>query len=195
MRKYINGPAHLVDYIFNRLIFLRHHVQYKTFPKINGRIMITGMGKIKLGRNVEFNSSFKSNTVGGFRSVLEAQTKDASIEIADDTGMSNVIIIAFTHIYIGKNVNIGAGTKIFDTDFHSLNFLDRSQKPEMHIKSKPIIIKDRAFIGADVVIIKGVTIGEEAVIGIRSVVTKDVPAGEIWAGNPARCIKKVPQKG
>jgi hypothetical protein len=40
--------------------------------------MITGNGKIRLGRNVEFNSSFKSNTVGGFRSVLETRTKDAS---------------------------------------------------------------------------------------------------------------------
>ena len=140
-----------------------------------------------------FNSSFKSNVFGGFRSVLSTRTKEAIIEIDDAAGLSNVVIVAFTNIYIGKNVNIGAGTKIFDSDFHSLNFLERSHRPEINIKSKPVIIKDRAFIGGDVIILKGVTIGEEAVIGMGSVVTKDVPAGEIWAGNPARFIEKVPQ--
>ena len=70
--------------------------------------MITGDGTIKLGRDVGFNSSFKSNVIGGFRSVLSTRTKDASIEIDDAAGLSNVVIVAFTHIYIGKNVNIGA---------------------------------------------------------------------------------------
>lgn len=154
--------------------------------------MITGEGTIKLGRDVGFNSSFKSNVIGGFRSVLSTRNKDAIIEIDDATGMSNVVIVAFTNIYIGKNVNIGAGTKIFDSDFHALNFLERNHKPELNIKSKPVVIKDRAFVGGDVIVMKGVTIGEEAVIGIGSVVTKDVPAGEIWAGNPAKFIDKVP---
>lgn len=57
----------------------------------------------------------------------------------------------------------------------------------------PVIIKDHVFIGADALILKGVTIGEEAVIGARSVVTKKVPAKEIWAGNPAKFIKNVPK--
>jgi tetrahydrodipicolinate N-succinyltransferase len=61
--------------------------------------------------------------------------------------------------------------------------LERSHKPELNIKSKPVITKDHALIGEDVIVMKGVTIGEESVIGIGSVVTKDVPAGEIWAGN------------
>ncbi len=185
----------LVDHAFNRWVFMRHHVQFKNFPVIYGRIMITGEGTIKLGRDVGFNSSFKSNVLGGFRSVLATRTKEAIIEIDDATGLSNVLIVAFTNIYIGKNINIGAGTKIFDSDFHSLNFLERSHKPELNIKSKPVIIKDRAFIGGDVIILKGVTIGEEAVVGMGAVVTKDVPAGEIWAGNPARFIEKVPQNG
>jgi acetyltransferase-like isoleucine patch superfamily enzyme len=182
----------LFDHLYNRLILMRNDVQYKTFPQISGRIMIAGDGKIKLGHNVVFNSSFRSNIVGGFRSVLFTRNKNASIEIGDDTGLSNVIIVAFTSIYIGDNVNIGAGTKIFDSDFHSLNFLERSHIPQINIKSKPIIIKHRVFIGADVIIMKGITIGEEAVIGIGAVVTKDVPPGEVWAGNPARFIKKVP---
>ena len=48
-----------------------------------------------------------------------------------------------------------------------------------------------AFIGADVIIMKGVTIGEKSVIGAGSVVTKSVPPGEVWAGNPARFVYKM----
>ena len=58
-------------------------------------------------------------------------------------------------------------------------------------KAKPVIIKDGAFIGTDCIILKGVTIGEKSVIGAGSVVTKSVPDGEIWAGNPAKFIRKV----
>lgn len=58
-------------------------------------------------------------------------------------------------------------------------------------KTKPVIIKDGAFIGTDCIILKGVTIGEKSVIGAGSVVTKSVPDGEIWAGNPAKFIRKV----
>lgn len=51
-------------------------------------------------------------------------------------------------------------------------------------------IKRGAFLGANTVIVKPVTIGENAVVGAGSIVTKDIPDGEIWAGNPARLIKK-----
>ena len=47
------------------------------------------------------------------------------------------------------------------------------------------------FIGGGSIILKGVTIGERAVVGAGTVVTKDIPAGEIWAGNPARFIRKL----
>jgi acetyltransferase-like isoleucine patch superfamily enzyme len=48
-----------------------------------------------------------------------------------------------------------------------------------------------ATVGAGSTLLPGITIGENAMIGAGSVVTKDVPAGEIWVGNPARCIKKI----
>lgn len=53
-----------------------------------------------------------------------------------------------------------------------------------------VCIGKRAYIGMNVLIVKPVTIGEDAVVGAGSVVTKDIPAGEVWAGNPARFIKK-----
>ena len=53
----------------------------------------------------------------------------------------------------------------------------------------PIIVKRGAFIGAGVTVLKGVTIGEGAVVGAQSVVTKPIPADEVWAGNPAKRIR------
>lgn len=53
-----------------------------------------------------------------------------------------------------------------------------------------VCIGKRAYIGMNVLIVKPVTIGDDAVVGAGSVVTKDIPTGEVWAGNPARFIKK-----
>ncbi len=170
----------------------KHHVQYKTFPTINGRIMIAKFadgGTIKLGSNVVINSSFVANPVGGHQTVFLIKGKDGVIEIDDNAGMSNVIIGVYSHIYIGKYVNIGAGTKIFDNDFHSLDFEERMK--DINIKSRPVRIEYGCFIGGDTIILKGVTIGEKSVIGAGSVVTKNVPPGEVWCGNPARFVKKL----
>lgn len=56
--------------------------------------------------------------------------------------------------------------------------------------SGEVHIKQNAFIGANVIITKPVTIGEDAVVGAGSIVTKDIPDGEVWAGNPAKFIRK-----
>ena len=59
------------------------------------------------------------------------------------------------------------------------------------IVSKQIRIARGAFIGAHTIILKGVHIGAQSIIGAGAVVTKSVPEGEIWAGNPARFIRKI----
>ena len=61
----------------------------------------------------------------------------------------------------------------------------------MHKKCAPVVIEDNVFIGARCIILKGVTIGENSVVGAGSVVTKSIPANEIWAGNPAKFIRKI----
>lgn len=54
-----------------------------------------------------------------------------------------------------------------------------------------MVIEDNVFIGARCIILKGVTIGENSIVGAGSVVTKSIPANEIWAGNPAKFIRKI----
>lgn len=85
-------------------------------------------------------------------------------------------------ITIGKHVHITMGC-IFLT--HTLD----TSCPGIHWKEGTITIMDDVFIGANTIICNSVTIGKNAIVGAGSVVTKDIPENEIWAGNPARFIK------
>ena len=106
--------------------------------------------------------------------------------------MSNTAIHCHKSITIGNFVNFGGGVMIFDTDFHSLDWRDRRDGTDIQKRAiAPVVIDDYAFIGADSIILKGVHIGEKSIVGAGSVVSKDIPAGEIWAGNPARFIKRI----
>lgn len=112
--------------------------------------------------------------------------------IGQHTGMTNVVIQCHQSVTIGNYVNIGTGCMIFDTDFHSLDWRDRKDGTDISKRKKaPVAIKDLAFIGAHSIILKGVTKGDKSIVGAGSVVAKDNPDGEVWAGNPARFIKKV----
>ena len=86
-------------------------------------------------------------------------------------------------ILIEQGVVITAGTLI-------LSHFVLSPKPDN--KDIAVHIKEYAFIGAHTIICKPVTIGRGAIVGAGSVVTKDIPDNEIWAGNPARLIRKRP---
>ena len=181
-----------LDWLYNRLLFARNSIQCAAFPTINGRLHIGRFaegGTIRIGHDVVINSSFAANPVGGVCTCLLIKGSGAVIEIEDRAGMSNALIAAREHVRIGKDVNLGAGCKIFDTDFHSLDWEER--RDDVNIPSRPVVIGDRSFIGGSAIILKGVTVGEEAVVGAGAVVTRDVPAGEIWAGNPAKFVKRL----
>lgn len=70
------------------------------------------------------------------------------------------------------------------------HFVEIDNNERRHYSRGKVIIKRKAYIGANTVICKPVTIGEGAIVGASSVVTRDIPPFEIWAGNPARFIRK-----
>jgi acetyltransferase-like isoleucine patch superfamily enzyme len=152
--------------------------------------IISGKKKIYIGRNFLCNSGIIFNPVGGNVTVL-CTNGNGKIWIGNNVGVSNARIIASESITIDDDVMIGANCHIYDSDFHSLDYGMRMLNPDPNIRTAPVRIKRGAFIGAHSLILKGVTIGEEAVIGASSVVTHSVPDKEIWAGNPAKMIGKV----
>jgi acetyltransferase-like isoleucine patch superfamily enzyme len=185
----INPRVYPHEYLYNRLLFARYRVEYDAFPTIYGRMIITRYsegGRIVFARGNIVNSKFIVNPVGGWRTAFMIMLPEAVIRIGENTGMSNTVIASASSVTIGRNVAIGAGTKIFDTDFHGVHPEDRfGTRP-----TKPVVIEDDVFIGGNVTILKGVTVGRASVIGAGAVVAKNIPPGEIWAGNPVRFIKK-----
>lgn len=178
----------------NRRTLARFRVRCAEPPTIFGRLLITDFtpgwtGSITLGRQVVINSAFEANPVGGTRTAFVLKGPEARIEIGDGSGMSNAMIAAYESVVIGRDVNLGAGCKVMDTDFHPLDLDERIRN--VNIPHRPVRVEDGAFVGTNAIILKGVTIGAESVIAAGAVVAKSVPPGEIWGGNPARFIKKL----
>ena len=130
-----------------------------------------------------------SNFIGlNRRTIIATHSKNAEIIIGDNCGFSALVIGAKESIKIGNDVMAGANVLITDFDWHAINPEERRHGiPE----SKPIVISDNVFIGYSSTILKGVSIGKNSVIGANSVVTKNIPANVIAAGNPCRVIKTI----
>lgn len=144
--------------------------------------------RIQLGEQVVLNSSLRSNPIGCARPVsLRTMRAGAEIVLGPRVGLSGVSICAAQRVEIGEGTFVGADAIIFDNDFHAPvgewgwgTF--REDNP------KPVKIGRGVFIGTRAIILKGVTIGDRAIVGAGAVVIKDVPARSIAAGNPARVI-------
>lgn len=141
--------------------------------------------RIVLGRRVRIHSALRSNPLGCAQpSVLRTQSAKARIELGDGAGISAAVLCAADFIEIGEGTILGSGAMVVDNDFHSRGE-GWSWKEDYLSSAKGIKIGRGVFIGARVLVLKGVTIGDRAVVGAGSVVTQDVPAGSLAAGNPA----------
>lgn len=121
--------------------------------------------------------------------VLRTLRAGAEIVIGEDTGMSGGSICAAASVRIGAGCLLGANVTLADTDFHAVNAPNRRyNKNHDEIAFAPIVIEDNVFIGTGALVLKGVTIGKNSVIGAGAVVTRNVPQNAIAAGNPAKVI-------
>jgi acetyltransferase-like isoleucine patch superfamily enzyme len=144
---------------------------------------------IVIGNNVEFRSDKNSNLIGICKmNIVSTLERGAEILIGDSSGFSGVSIGAAKRIVIGANVMVGANTVITDTNWHDIDPNLRHMKD-----SAPgfVTIEDNVFIGYGCIILKNVKIGQNSVIGAGSVVTKDIPANVIAAGNPCVVLKEL----
>lgn len=179
----------ILDYMYakNALYKLK-----RAKSKISADIKFIGKNYVSIGGTVQIGKAFVCRTTPDGYSKIVVQ-KGANLIIGNNSGITNTIIQCFNSIYIGDNVKIGNGTTIFDTNFHSLDWnirMNNCEDVKMALTA-PVRIENDAFIGTRCIICKGVTIGEKSIIAAGSVVVKDVPAGEMWGGNPAKYIKKI----
>lgn len=147
---------------------------------------------ITIGDNCGFRSDFSSNLVGINRKcIVTTLRQGAEVIIGNNSGFSGTVIAAAGSIRIGNNVLCGANTTITDFDWHGIEPDKRNHPAD----PKPVVIEDNVWLGLNVVVLKGVTIGKNTVIGANSLVTKSVPANVIAAGNPCKVIKKIEVEG
>ena len=183
------------------IIKFKYYGSQIIFPNGIGRSIINGVvyirlrktGKLIIGDNFRCVSGHCYNPIARNIRTTFCTEENAIIEIGNNVGISSSSLWAFNKITIGNNVNIGADCIIMDSDAHSLNYKDRREGKldKLNRKTSSIVIKDDVLIGTRSIILKGVTIGERSIIGAGSVVTCNIPPDEIWAGNPAKCVKKL----
>ena len=181
---------HILNYIAK--IKLKDSIHLEINSKINYRhIFIKKKCNISIGNNT---------ILEGF---IYFDKPNASINIGNRCFIGNSKLICAQNIKIGNDVLISWGCTIIDHNSHSLIWNERKKdvlnwingnKIWTNVIIKPTKIENKAWIGFNVIILKGVTIGEGAIVGAGSVVTKDVPPYTIVAGNPAKIIKKVPHE-
>ena len=105
----------------------------------------------------------------------------AELRIGADSFLNGAYLSAKREVSLGRRVFVGPGSRVFDADQHDLD----SETPE---RSEPVRIGDCTWIAADCTLLRGVIVGEHAVVGARSVVTRDVPPHTLVAGSPAEPI-------
>lgn len=181
---------HYLFYPLNYLMLKGSKVDFKDF-KIFGLLIIQNKGRMSIGQHLKINSNGFANVIGGDTRTSFVVKKGALMQIGTNVRISNSAFYCQTQIVIEDNVMIGGSCKIWDSDFHPIDPDIRKVTPNEHYSTRPIHIKESAFIGGCSIILKGVTIGKNAVVGAGSVVSKSIPDNEIWAGNPARFIKKL----
>ncbi len=147
-------------------------------------------GNVTFGDNIIFNSYTDHSWNSKCKIIV---TKDAVLHIGDKSGMNGVMIYCSHKIIIGNNVKIGGGTRISDSNHHSLYYIYRRDLNQdmLNTKTAPISIGDDVFIGANCIINKGIIIGDRSIVAAGSVVVRSIPEDEIWGGNPAKFIKKL----
>jgi acetyltransferase-like isoleucine patch superfamily enzyme len=108
--------------------------------------------------------------------------RDATVRIGDGTYLNrNTEIVAAQSVTIGRDCKIGRDVIIMDTDQHAL--------PGGSLETSPVVIGDRVWIGARAIVLKGVTIGHDTVVGAGAIVTRSLPPRTVAVGQPARVIR------
>ncbi len=157
-------------------------------PKKYHPLLLKGKGKIYFGENVQIGVVSSPNFYSHY-TYLEVREEWSEIIIGNNVAINNAFSIeCSSKVIIENDVLIGANCSIIDNDGHDLEIDNRNGGSP---KTAPVHIQQNVFLGSNVSILKGITIGKNSIIGNGSVVTKNIPENVIAAGNPAKVIRNL----
>lgn len=191
------APVHILRRIFYKIL-------YPTVLRMCGGVRVGGSVIVKgwphleidrgatvhIGDRVTLNSSNDGYHINMHSPVkLYAEGQGTQIIIGANTRIHGTCLHACERIEIGEKCLIAANTQIFDSSGHDLSFENVEARLNTKGQTKPVIVEDCVWIGANCLILPGVRIGRGTVIAAGSVVTKSIPPMSLAGGNPARVIK------
>lgn len=199
----------LIISLLKRFLLKRHLRSNSGFIKIGNSHFTENfrMQVIKPAKNITY-LEVGENTMLDCKITFESGA--GKVEIGNDNYIGNSNIICRTSIVFENNIFVAWGTYFYDHNSHSIDYRDRENDIQqqltdyrnklMFIENKnwdvvdtsPIRICSNSWIGMNCIILKGVTIGEGAIVAAGSVVTKDVAPWTMVGGNPAKLIKSIP---
>jgi len=145
--------------------------------------LIVGSGKIIIGDNVKIGNC--NNWI-----VTSNLFEDPLLQIGNNTSINYQTAISVEEkVVIGNNCHIAGETRIYDNNSHALHYSNNRQMTKQDVA--PVIIEDYVWLGLRSIVLKGVHIGQGAVVAAGSVVTKNVPPMTLVGGNPAHVIKQI----
>jgi len=160
---------------------LRRCTEVGSLTRLKGRVVVVNGGTIRLGSRVR---------LWGHPTPIElAALAGGELVIGDGTMLNRgVCVCAQQSVRIGRNCGLGNDVLIIDTDFHQAGEHQAQIRPDV---AAPIVIGDDVWLAARSVVLKGVTIGDGAVVCAGSVVATSVPPYTMVGGSPARVIRRL----
>jgi acetyltransferase-like isoleucine patch superfamily enzyme len=164
--------------------------QMEGCPSLYQPVLIKGTGNIVVGSHVRIGHEESAGFWNTY-TYFDVRGERGLIRIGDGVMLNNNTSLTAdgATIEIGANTIAGINLSIATSDGHSINPLSRHKGVFPRL---PVTIGENVFLGDNVVILKGVHIGQYSVIGANSVVTKDIPEKAVAAGNPCRVLHFLP---
>jgi acetyltransferase-like isoleucine patch superfamily enzyme len=167
----------VVGQVVNAQLRLGRRARVPRSVRLIGKAKADGRGSIVFGERVRLTGSPVASEF--------VAHQGGRIEIGEGTFINyGASLSAHQLVAIGRDCNIGQYVIINDNDYHDIE--DKRRLPP----SKPVVLEDGVWLGARVIVLKGVRIGHDAVVGAGSVVTQDIPPRSIAVGTPAKVVKR-----
>jgi len=144
---------------------------------LRGRPRVVNQGRLTVGDRVRLDSTVATLEL--------AVLPGGHLEIGDNVFINyGSSLVSSAHVRVGDGCLIGTHVMVMDCDFH------RVEDKAWDTTGQPVILEDRVWLGNRSIVLKGVTVGHDAVVAAGSVVTRDVPPRTVVAGVPARVVRR-----